>query len=494
MAEDQVRNAFIASDLNQDGGLDMEEFVSLLKSLDPIRWTDAKAALFFRTADADQNGLVDLEEMLFWVFRSHAKSKDPPAEQDDDDSSSSSGSSEDEAASPSAADKRQQHRVARAKKREVPIAGDEEMYNLLCIYDGTIGRAYMEDLIEVFASARNSGLDARLPDIVPQACEAGECEELCPLELGRLCEMIIANRKVSIQDIRSQLLELKDDLRTRDQDHTAFKEVGIDIEAKIGFGLFKQVLDTLTALMHIDRKHLLAAFCWARVNRFEMTQAMANEVATKLFLKGAKNATPAVMMPISCNDFSRLIFSMGLLDATGKEGIPSGRIAIIFQDVLKHMKVVMKDLKDIRAGKKVSSKMTSPKSSKSKPRGQHHHKTVVGRCQLSILMEALYDALPSPRKYRSCMDMVLRFLEAARDKPLEAPKVQATKSTYAQQTKSSKARMGKRAGSFDGLDAVETDTPSQDFHKSFTQPMGEVITTADDTDGFPGVGADDADF
>ena len=45
----------------------------------------------------------------------------------------------------------------------------------------------------------------------------------------------------------------------------------------------------------------------------------------------------------STQDFYRVCFSMGVLDTNGRQGIPRGSIALIFQDITRNMQQKLSD-------------------------------------------------------------------------------------------------------------------------------------------------------
>mmetsp|Transcript_49994 Transcript_49994/g.89754 ORF Transcript_49994/g.89754 Transcript_49994/m.89754 type:complete len:428 (-) Transcript_49994:141-1424(-) len=398
MAEKHVRECFTQADANSDGQLDSKEFASLLKKLDPDKWSDDNVSKFFGAADLDNNGKLDLQEVLHWIFKSHAASPSSPG---GDDSSSSSSSSDSE-------DAREAHRAnrkARSMKKEEKPTDVEMLYTLLTSYEGRDGGTLkLEDLIQVFAHCKGTGMDPRLPELVLQQVEShGEPEDVSALELGHLFAMLQENRSATEEDARTQISNVKDVCRGMDQKD--LKAVGLDGSAVVGYGIFKQLLPMLSATMCIDKYHLLAAFSWSKTNVFELPEEMAIQVMVRLFMKVDGEDEHVLEQRVSNNDFNRMLFTVDLIDPSAKRGIPSGRIAIIFQEVLKTMP---KKLAERRRARAVGKART-----KKKVERKHTHKSISGRTQLSVLMEALFQSLPAPKAYYNAMDMSLRLLEVA---------------------------------------------------------------------------------
>jgi len=401
MAESHVRGCFQTADANNDGQLDLKEFQDLLRKLDPDKWDDTNSAKFFAAADADKNSKLDVQEILDWIFKSHVHPSSPGG---DDSSSSSSSSSDSE-------DGREDHRQRRMKrglrKEEKPT--DEEMlYTLLTSQEGrVVGTLKLEDLVQVFAHCKGAGMDPRLPALVPQNCEShGDPEDVSALELGHLFAMLQENRSATEEEARTQIANVKDVCRGMDQKD--LQAVGLDGNAVVGFGIFKQLLPMLSATMCIDKDHLLSAFAWSRTNCFEMPEEMAIQVMERLFLKVETASAHVLQQNVSNNDLSRMLYTTELIDPAGKQGIPSGRIAIIFQEVLKTMPKKLSDRRRMRAA-------GSTRKKKKKVERKHQHKHIVGRTQLSVLMEALFQALPA-RSYYNAMDMCLRLMEVVDSK------------------------------------------------------------------------------
>eukprot|EP00434_Breviolum_minutum_P024718 symbB.v1.2.021831.t1/scaffold1910.1/size96378/3 len=138
-------------------------------------------------------------------------------------------------------------------------------------------------------------------------------------------------------------------------------------------------------------------------------------------------------MSVSENDFYRVCFSMDVLDTNGRNGIPRGQIALIFQDLKKILTDVLLDIlrnmsqklsdrealkrpfrrkdKSPKKGSKDKSGLTplSP-SSPAVPACLRHE--LRGTKEISLLLEMLWSALPG-RPFPTVLDMVLNFLDRA---------------------------------------------------------------------------------
>eukprot|EP00440_Ansanella_granifera_P007767 gb/GFBE01008401.1/.p1 GENE.gb/GFBE01008401.1/~~gb/GFBE01008401.1/.p1 ORF type:complete len:468 (+),score=138.50 gb/GFBE01008401.1/:1-1404(+) len=377
---DAVLKAFREVDVNKDGSLTKKEFGEMLKVLDPKLWDDKKIKKFFKAADKDGSGKLDYDEVKAWLEVKSKGAIEPPTE-------------------------------------------EEEMYTILTMVDGrSTGSLRLGDLIEYFELCKTAGLGPRLVQEVPQDCEGtpDTAEELTAAELAYLYAMVTANRDATGEDARAKIADEKAFCRTWTR--IDWDAVGVQPDAIVGFGVFKRLLDLLTATMCIDRPHLLTWFSWAKTSRFELTDSMAEKVMIDLFLKVPRPEQPVLVAPIGSNDFNRLCFSMNIIDIHGRTGIPQGRIAILFQDILKTMPRKLAARQKVRYSYRPDGKTGVPATRyyvESSRRSEK--KSIRGKAELSVLMESLFFALP-PNLYLNVMDMVLAFLAHAAANPISPSK------------------------------------------------------------------------
>jgi len=268
-----------------------------------------------------------------------------------------------------------------------------------------------------------------MPINVPQDCEGNprEAEDVSGMELAHLFLLAKTDRSADGEDAKAKIADEKSFCRGSPLD---LGSLSLDPEEVVGFGIFKQLLSMLTATMLIDRSHLLTTLAWGKTNRFEMTEAMGSQVMTELFLKTPKYDVPLISQPIGANDFNRLCFSMELIDATGRRGINQGRIAILFQDILKTMPKRIAERQKIRYSYRRgstpgqvqgASNANVASNVNAQGRSRIDKKDLRGLTEVSILFETLFRALP-PQRYVNCVDMVLSFLERARLNPVAPSK------------------------------------------------------------------------
>merc|ERR1712187_1055466 len=93
----------------------------------------------------------------------------------------------------------------------------------------------------------------------------------------------------------------------------------------------------------LDQAHILAAFAWARTCRFEMTEAIATRVMEYVLLKVGKEGAHILEQPIVQNDFVRMCHAMGLIDRKEKKGLSQGKVALVFNKILKHLPRILKE-------------------------------------------------------------------------------------------------------------------------------------------------------
>lgn len=68
--QDNVLKAFRKFDVNGDGLFDAEEMRSVMVSLDPETWNDERVGRLFESIDVDNNGKINTQEFVNWVFSS----------------------------------------------------------------------------------------------------------------------------------------------------------------------------------------------------------------------------------------------------------------------------------------------------------------------------------------------------------------------------------------------------------------------------------------
>merc|ERR1712050_424087 len=111
---------------------------------------------------------------------------------------------------------------------------------------------------------------------------------------------------------------------------------------------------------------------------------MATTVMQRLFLKVTPTKGHILEEPLKSNDLVRMCFMLKLIDSGEKTGIAHSKVPLLFIQVIKHMPKRLFERE---------KKRNQNRGRKMRERKHHHHR-IVGRTQLSILMEELYDHLP----------------------------------------------------------------------------------------------------
>jgi len=95
---------------------------------------------------------------------------------------------------------------------------------------------------------------------------------------------------------------------------------------------------------------------------------------------------------------------MGIIDRTEKKGLAQGKAGLVFNNIIKHLPRLLL----YRALTRYSDRGKFEK----KPRKRKHgHQRVLGRTQLSILMEEVFKAIPNCyRQWSSPLSLVLMFI------------------------------------------------------------------------------------
>eukprot|EP00930_Biecheleria_cincta_P067704 TRINITY_DN5449_c0_g1_i1.p1 TRINITY_DN5449_c0_g1~~TRINITY_DN5449_c0_g1_i1.p1 ORF type:complete len:467 (+),score=107.22 TRINITY_DN5449_c0_g1_i1:151-1551(+) len=456
-----IQAAFSDADVNGDGVMDKEEFAKLMKILNPDLWDEAKTEELFKAADQDNSGTLNIQETLSWILqgpkptqsvKAHPVAAPSPQDaiMDEIRSVDADGNGELDRAefqklmislNPDkwkgkklgklfkAADKDNDGSLSSTEvvkwildgsdtekqKRQKLNEEDENLYTLLTIRDGVSGVLRLDDLLDRFRACKNIGLGPKLPQLVPQESDSSrEPEDISPLELGHLFQLIQENPQVSPEEARSTISHIKSSLCQLDEQD--LEAAGLNARAVVNLRSFKQLLDLLSSIMGIDRSHLRAYFTWAQTNCFDMPDGMTTAVLMNLFGKTPKCDAGILQQSVNANDFNGLIYDLGLIDRTGKKGIQQGKIALLFQESTQKMPERLEEQKNklsVELSRKNNEKkpQTKNKGAAPKDKGAGTKDRVVGRHELSLLMQSFFMALPMPREYNSTADMILGFLE-----------------------------------------------------------------------------------
>eukprot|EP00437_Effrenium_voratum_P020722 CAMPEP_0181445090 /NCGR_PEP_ID=MMETSP1110-20121109/25409_1 /TAXON_ID=174948 /ORGANISM="Symbiodinium sp., Strain CCMP421" /LENGTH=497 /DNA_ID=CAMNT_0023569125 /DNA_START=37 /DNA_END=1530 /DNA_ORIENTATION=- len=400
----RIMKAFDDADMNKDGFLDKEEFASLLMHLDPKRFSDPKRlTAAFLKADNDHSGKLEVDEVESWLRDYLAK---------------------------------------------VGTSEEEELYMLLTWRDNRIaGPLRLGDLLGAFQLCTTAGMNDRLRRLIPQQVPGFfEPRDVSPMEFVLLFEYLRDNRDANDKDVRElfgsptwrRKMNKKDLKRSFSGNLTSLVHgLGHNPNTPVGLGLFKQLLAVLSAILRIDREHMLMFFAWAQTGHFQLTDAIIQRVLEKVFLKAkGKEKEPVLAQSVAENDFYRVCFSMGVLDTNGFKGIPRGEIALIFQDICRSLNQKLADRDALKRPFRVRKDRSPKKGSKvfagttwptSSPGSMARVHQLRGTREICLLLEMLWASLPN-RPYPTSLDMVFSFLEKTvePEKPCEPEQVPAS--------------------------------------------------------------------
>lgn len=437
---DTVRGAFADADINRDGAMDKEEFLTLLNALSSGAWDAAKVDALFEAADIDESGRLDIKEVLDWIF-----------EGDEDDSEEPPSPEEKILAAFEAVDRNRDGELSKKEFKNLLIEldpetwskktkinklfkaadddqdgsldstevvqwilglqakarsmADEDLYICLSTREGSHNPLRLDDLLRNFNLCKGMGLNPKLTQLVPQNCLltglSQEPEDISPLEVAQLVQMLVDNSRASAEEAQEMISAVKHTLRKMDQGD--LEAAGLDGGMSINVRVFRKLLDLLTALTGVDRCHFRAFLAGAWTGYFDMPDDMTNTVLQKLFSKEPGTA-------IDASDLEVLLGDVGMLDTTGTKGIARNTVSLLFQAVAKNMSDELEQRK-LYLHPESSSKMKKKKNKAKKGRTRST-KGLKGSEELSILMEGIFQALPQPREYHSAADMTLNFLAA----------------------------------------------------------------------------------
>jgi len=275
----------------------------------------------------------------------------------------------------------------------------------LTMEGGVVGaRLGLGELADLFAKCKRGGLNPDLPRLVPQSLEkvARDAEDVSAFELGHLFWMLSEDPDASEEQAVEKVQEVRDACYELEwEKEQSLEQIGLDPTASVGYNIYLKLLKMLSATTLVDEDHLLSQFYWARTDRFELTETMACEVMTRIFLKVADKGESVLQTPIKGNDFMRMCHVQSLADNTGQHGIPHAQLSLFFQSTCQALPRLLEE-RDGAKGKDTSKKATV----------HHHHRTINGRIKLSLLFDQLFKAMP-PGMYLSPLHLVLSLLEIA---------------------------------------------------------------------------------
>lgn len=429
----RVAKTFQLVDLDGDGSISPEEFEEVLLKLNPETFRGKSLDLLFKAADADHNGRLDLEEFLNFVMVGDKRGVYCGESETDDSSSSSSSEDEGRPLTPTLEEpplspamgaerpapvRRPEHmsRIrSRSMKHEEPPTTADEMYELLTMREGVIGgKLRLDDFISLLAECKRDGLGPLIAELVLQECETpvDSDSKFEVVDAVYLYMLLRENPDVSVKDAKDRLATVDkhlygEDLRKHEARHKFIRDQHLELDDPIGFGLFDRLLELLGAIMGVDHAHMLAALAWTRTCRFEMTESMAISVMEKVFEKVGSRGSHVLQQPIEQTDFARMCKAMELVDPKEKKGIAYP--GSVFNKIIKHFPRHLLKRKKIRY---YDRGMLETKPRKRK----HNHKRILGRTQLSILIEELFKAIPKGfAQFGSPLNLTLVLLSKAAD-------------------------------------------------------------------------------
>lgn len=130
-----------------------------------------------------------------------------------------------------------------------------------------------------------------------------------------------------------------------------------------------------------------------------------DRVMEYVLLKVGKEGVDILEQPIVQNDFVRMCHAMGLIDPKEKKGLSQGKVALVFNKILKHLPRILKE-------REVARYYDRGKHEKRPRKRKHGHTRILGRTQLGILFEETFKAIPNCYpQWGSPLNLVIMCLE-----------------------------------------------------------------------------------
>jgi len=308
-----------------------------------------------------------------------------------------------------------------------------ELWEEISMADGAVKTSVeATELVHWFAGAKATGLDLMLAAHIPMHfTDTVEPEDVSPGEVAHLCLMLIENQELTVADARAALEPIKHNCR--EEAATGMAVYSVDPEATINFKRFRHLLLLLSTLMRIDEQYIVSHLQWQSTGRFEMTDIMASLVLQECVRRGgylgSEGPLPQVTadalweslaagtdlepadkgMPnlelmrgkITLDDFVRLCYNSGIIDANGKAGITYMDMSALYGRV--HGK--LPELLRVHAEK--ASKLNFTPTMPPKDRD----KSLQGRTEFEILLEELHREPSMLKMYRSPLQMTLGLIQ-----------------------------------------------------------------------------------
>lgn len=308
----------------------------------------------------------------------------------------------------------------------------------------------------------------------PEDLSPGEVNHLCMMLIDALQNTLLDESQedpmaqVTEEGVREQLRQVREECRS-----TSYRDLLVDKDASIPLPCFRKLMDLLSLLMQIDEPYIISHFYWEVRGHFEITDVMATmlmkhcaqkKVSRKTLRDVAASGESAVFALLedkfTAQDFDKLCKRCHVDGRGDRAGISSSKASHIFATTTRKLQDQVTDrisarpkVKSFyvhRKGTRVladpappveenpvavaakpaaaaqDSRRTStlpPSSAAPRPPSPSGSGSVaaagskqpvdhcVGRTEFSIVLEALWRALPKgPKQYTSPMHMCIEFL------------------------------------------------------------------------------------
>lgn len=260
------------------------------------------------------------------------------------------------------------------------------------------------ELLNSYAEARRTGLTKELYDALVAETVRGkrhveEPEDIWP----RQAAVIVAHYKdnqAKAEATRAELLELVDDVYDPCGELVSgYEDLGIDRDTHLNLKVFKRVFRALSSLTCLDQSWIVAHLSWCATGEFELPPDMGKQMLHILFTK------VALPLRFSQTDFYRLCYLFEVIDNKGRKGIRTNTLPVVYTRTLVRMPDLVVRRIQLRPQAFGTEEMQVEK-------GREQRNCTVGWTEFSILLQALYAALPKGL-FKSPLAMCLEGLARA---------------------------------------------------------------------------------
>lgn len=294
----------------------------------------------------------------------------------------------------------------------------------------------ISDVVDLFARCLLTGLDSRLPIVVPQSFQdEADAMDISPGDVSHICMMLTDSspRGVEIDEglVREEL---------QLAGSAAHEHIIVDHGACLAPAHFRRLIRLISNLMRIEEQYIVMQMVWiASGGRFEPPAPLVARVMERCALKIATTDTnPSaewlLEQHFSLEDLQTLCIVCCVTDEKLQKGPTDEEVATLFETTVQRMRYFLSIRADGRPGsaqprsgdqKHALSSARSSHRNNSHSRWSHSgdmselrqkgcdHSSLVGQTELAIFWEKLFQVMPESAVYRSPLDMLVIFLQRA---------------------------------------------------------------------------------